>query len=252
MFIETHAHLEKEFYDDIKSVIEKSKEMGTCTIITAGTDAKTNIEALENAHTFARVYACVGIHPEYANDYQDEDVSILEEYLKDEKVLAIGEIGLDYHYEGYNKAKQIDLLEKQLALAEKLKMPVVIHSREAMEDTIKTLKKYQVKGVIHSFSGSKETAEIYLKMGYKLGINGVVTFKNAHIKEVIKALGIENFVLETDSPFLTPEPMRGKQNIPGNIKYIVEFLADYLGISPEDISKVTQKTTYEIFDKLPR
>lgn len=252
MIIDSHAHIEKEFYDNIEEVVAKSKDMGIDIIITAGTDAKTNIEAMENAHDYENIYACVGIHPEFANIYKKADVDILEEYLKDPKVIAIGEIGLDYHYDGYDKRRQIELLESQLVLAEKLNMPVVIHSREATEDTINTLKKYKVKGVIHSFSGSKETAEIYLKMGYKLGINGVVTFKNAHLKEVVKSLGIEHFLLETDSPFLAPEPFRGKQNIPGNIKYIVDFLEEYLEVPKAVIMEATRKSTYQIFDKLPR
>ena len=250
MFIDSHCHLEKEYYPDIDDVISASEELNVNLFITAGTNASTNKEALACAHNHEEVYACVGIHPEYQDNYTDEDIEKLKDYIKDDKVVAIGEIGLDYHYEGYDRAKQISLLEKQLNLAEEYSFPVVIHSRDATEDTITTLKKYNVKGVIHSFSGSKETAQIYIKMGYKLGINGVVTFKNAHIKEVIKELGIENFVLETDSPFLTPVPYRGYQNIPGNIKYIVDFLSEYLGISSEEIANITTKNVYRIFDKL--
>lgn len=250
MFIETHCHLDYEFYDDINSIVESSKEMGINTIITAGCDANSNKEALEKIEKFPSVYACVGIHPEYANDYQEVDVQLLKEYIKNPKVVALGEIGLDYHYEGYDKLKQIKLLEMQLDLAEKENMPVVIHSRDATEDTINVLKKYHLKGVIHSFSGSVETARIYIKMGYKLGINGVVTFKNAHIKEVIKTLGINHFVLETDSPFLTPEPYRGKLNNPGNIKYIAEFLSNYLNMDIDDIARITTQNAQAIFDKL--
>ncbi len=250
MFIDSHCHLEKEYYPDIDEVISTSKDLNVNLFITAGTNAKTNKEAMDCAHNHEEVYACVGVHPEYQDGYTDEDIEILKEYIKDDKVVAIGEIGLDYHYEGFDKNKQITLLEKQLKLAEEYNFPVVIHSRDATEDTITTLKKYNVKGVIHSFSGSKETAQIYIKMGYKLGINGVVTFKNAHIKEVIKDLGIENFVLETDSPYLTPVPFRGTQNIPGNIKYIVDFLSEYLGLSSEEIANITTKNTHRIFDKL--
>ena len=250
MFIDSHCHLEKEYYPDIDDVISASKDLNVNLFITAGTNASTNKEAIDCAHNHEEVYACVGIHPEYQDNYTDEDIEKLKDYIKDDKVVAIGEIGLDYHYEGYDRAKQIALLEKQLNLAEKYNFPVVIHSRDATEDTINTLKKYNVKGIIHSFSGSKETAQIYIKMGYKLGINGVVTFKNAHIKEVIKDLGIDNFVLETDSPFLTPVPYRGTQNIPGNIKYIVDFLSEYLGISSEEIANITTKNVYRIFDKL--
>ena len=250
MFIDSHCHLENEFYPDIDSVILKSKNLNVNTFITAGTDSKTNKEAISCAHNHDEVYACVGIHPEFQDTYTD--VEILKEYIKDEKVVAIGEIGLDYHYEGYNKEKQLKLFEKQLKLAEEYHMPVVIHSRDATEDTIKTLQKYHVKGTIHSFSGSKETAQIYIKMGFVLGINGVVTFKNAHVKEVIKELGLEHFILETDSPFLTPVPYRGEQNIPGNIKYIGDFLSSYLDLTSEEISQITTLNTYRIFDKLAK
>lgn len=252
MFIDTHCHIEKEYYEDIDKVINDSKDLGIDIIISAGTNSQTNEEAVRYALKYKEIYACVGIHPEFQDSYTDSDIEKLKEYLDNKKVLAIGEIGLDYHYEGYNKEKQIDLLEKQLKIAEEYNMPVVIHSREATEDTINTLKKYNVKGVIHSFSGSKETAEIYIKMGYKLGINGVVTFKNAHIKEVIKELGIEHFILETDSPFLTPVPFRGKQNIPGYVKYIVDFLVDYLSLPYAEISRITRHNTYEVFDKLDK
>ncbi len=250
MFIDSHCHLEDEYYQDIDKVLEDSKKMGITTFITAGTNGITNKEAIQKARNYKDIYACVGIHPEFQDNYTDEDLESLKEYIKNDKVVAIGEIGLDYHYEGYDKEKQINLLNKQLTIAQDYHMPVVIHSRDATEDTINVLKKYNLKGVIHSFSGSKESAQIYIKMGYKLGINGVVTFKNAHIKEVIKDLGLEHFILETDSPFLTPVPLRGTQNIPGNIKYVADFLSEYLGMSCEEISKITKENTYRIFDKL--
>ena len=250
MFIDTHCHLTKEFYSDIDKVIQDSKNLGIDTFITAGCNDAENKEILEIIHKYPEVYGVVGIHPEDEDNYTLKDIENLKEYLKDEKVLGIGEIGLDYHYEKYNKEKQILLFEEQLKIAEQYQVPVVIHSREATEDTINILKKYHVKGIIHSFSGSKETAQIYLKMGFKLGINGVVTFKNAHLKEVIKDLGIHNFVLETDSPFLTPVPFRGEQNIPGYIKYISEFLKDYLNVPLKDIQKITRENTYQIFDKM--
>ena len=175
MFIDSHCHLEDEYYQDIDKVLEDSKKMGITTFITAGTNGITNKEAIQKARNYKDIYACVGIHPEFQDNYTDEDLESLKEYIKNDKVVAIGEIGLDYHYEGYDKEKQINLLNKQLTIAQDYHMPVVIHSRDATEDTINVLKKYNLKGVIHSFSGSKESAQIYIKMGYKLGINGVVT-----------------------------------------------------------------------------
>ena len=249
MFIDTHAHLFKEYYDDINDVVQNAKESDINLIITAGVDNATNKEVLDTVK-IDEVYGCIGIHPEYANDYKNDDIFFIENNLSNSKIVAIGEIGLDYHYEGYNKERQIELFETQLALAEKYSIPVVIHSREATLDTINTLKKYKVTGVIHSFSGSKETAKEYIKMGFMLGINGVVTFKNAGIKDVIKELGLEHFVLETDSPYLTPVPYRGKTNYPAYVKNIAEFLSEYLCVSLNDISRITNTNVYSVFKNI--
>ena len=155
---------------------------------------------------------------------------------------------MDYYYTKETKEKQIEILRKQLSIAEKLKVPVVIHSREATKDTIDILKEYNVKGIIHSFSGSLETAKIYVKMGYKLGINGVVTFKNCNLKEVYKYLSPENIVLETDSPYLAPVPYRGKRNEPAYMIEVAKFMADIFNISLEELAKISNKNISEIFD----
>ena len=164
--------------------------------------------------------------------------------------MAIGEIGLDYHYTKDNKEKQIELLRDQLKIAEEFDLPVIIHSREATEDTINVLKDYSVKGVIHSFSGSLETARIYIKMGYLLGINGVVTFKNSKLKNIIKEVGLENIVLETDSPYLTPEPYRGKTNGPEHIFDIALYLAHLFNVSLEDVAKITNNNVKKMYKKM--
>ena len=249
MLIDTHAHLFNEYYNDIINIIKISNEKGVDIIINAGCDQSSNEEVL-NSISINNIYGSIGIHPEYADSYSDADLKFIEDNLNNKKIVSIGEIGLDYHYEGFNKEKQIELFEKQLSMAEKYNMPVTIHSREATMDMINTLKKYKVTGVIHSFSGSIETAREYIKMGYKLGINGVVTFKNAGIKDVIKSLGISHFVLETDSPYLTPVPFRGMQNNPGYVKVIAEFLSDYIGISPEDICSITNNNVREIYPRI--
>lgn len=249
MFVDTHAHVYSEYYDNIEDVLKESSFCGIEYIINSGVDYKTNVELLDLCKKYNRMFITLGIHPESANDYQEKDITFIENNLTNLKVVAIGEIGLDYHYEGYDKEKQIDLFRKQLKIAEKFNLPVVVHSRDATQDTINILKEYKVKGVIHSFSGPTEVAQEYIRMGFKLGINGVITFKNAHIKEVVKSLGLENFILETDSPYLTPVPLRGQKNFPGNIKYIVSFLEDYLGIPFEEISIITNKNILMIFDK---
>lgn len=249
MFVDTHAHIYSEYYDDISLVLESSKDCRIDKVISSGVDNITNMELIKLSKKYDNMFITLGIHPESANDYLPSDLEFIQKNINNGKVIAIGEIGLDYHYDGYNKEKQIDLFKKQLNIAQNNNLPVVIHSREATQDTIAILKKYNLKGIIHSFSGSKEVAKEYISLGYKLGINGVVTFKNAHIKEVIKEIGIEHFVLETDSPYLTPEPLRGKKNFPGNIKYIVDFLSNYLNVDIDTISKITNDNIKSIFDK---
>ena len=249
MLIDTHAHIYKEYYENIDDIITEATTNGIQYIFNAGINFETNKEILETSERYNNVYISLGIHPECVNDYKLEDLLHIENNLSHTKVIAIGEIGLDYHYENYNKEKQIELFIKQLEMAQKYNFPVIIHSREATNDTLNILKKYRLKGIIHSFSGSMETAKEYIKLGYKLGINGVVTFKNAHIKEVIRELGIENFVLETDSPYLTPVPYRGNKNYPTHIKTIAEFLSEYLNIGIEDISLITERNIRSIFDK---
>ncbi len=247
MFCDTHCHLFKEYYEDIDTIIKNASLNQVNRMINAGCDAKSNIEVLDSLK-HKEVYGALGIHPEDVLNYQEEDLKFIEEHLNHEKIIAIGEIGLDYHYGKENREEQLKLFERQLALAEKYQMPVVIHSREATEDTIELLKKYNVKGVIHSFSGSLEIATIYIKMGFLLGINGVITFKNCRLKEVIEKIDVHNIVLETDSPYLTPVPFRGEKNDPSKIKTIAEFVANLKKISKEELVKKTNENIAQIFD----
>ena len=249
MFTDTHCHLYGEYYEDISSVIQKAEEVGISRFFVAGCNQKSNEEVLNVIHTYSNVYGCLGIHPEEVELYTEEDLEFLENNLLDEKVIAIGEIGLDYHYTKVNKEKQKQLFGRQLELAQEYHLPVVIHSREATEDTIAMLKKYpNVKGVIHSFSGSAETARIYIKMGYKLGINGVVTFKNSHLKDAVLEV-LDSIVFETDSPYLTPHPFRGTKNEPKYVFNIATFVSEISGKSLEELSEITNKNIKEIFDK---
>ena len=248
MFTDTHCHIYKEYYENIEEVLKNAKKSNVNRMINNGCDKKSNEEVLELTKNYENIYGAIGIHPENIEEYKEEDLKWIEENLKQSKIIAIGEIGLDYHYTKENKTEQIKLLERQLKIAEQYHLPVIIHSREATEDTINTLKKYKVTGVIHSFSGSLETAKIYIKMGYLLGINGVITFKNSKLKEVIKEIPLENIILETDSPYLTPEPFRGKKNEPARIKEIAEFICDLKGISLEDLTTITNHNIKRIFD----
>ena len=196
------------------------------------------------------MYGAIGIHPEDVDGYSLDDIKFIENNISNKKIVAIGEIGLDYHYTKENKDEQIKLFEMQLSLAQKYDIPVIVHSRDATEDTINSLKKFNCKGVIHSFSGSLETARIYIKMGYMIGVNGVITFKNSKIKDVIKEVGFEHIVLETDSPYLTPEPFRGKQNNPGHVLEVAKFVANLYGISLEELAVQTNKNVTNMYKKM--
>ena len=194
------------------------------------------------------MYGSLGIHPESADTYTDDDLHFIEEHINDLKVVAIGEIGLDYYWTKDNKEKQKELFEYQLKLAERVNKPVIIHSREATQDTIDILKKYNVRGVIHSFSGSYETACIYIKMGFLLGINGVITFKNCNLKDVVSKLDLTNILLETDSPYLTPVPYRGKRNDSSHIIDIAKFICELKGCTMEELAKETNGNISRCFD----
>lgn len=248
MFIDTHCHIFDEYYEDIDSIKELMDTNGIYAVINNGTDMKSNKEVLNKISKYDWMYGAIGIHPECVDNYEEEDIEFILEHLNEKKVVAIGEIGLDYYYSKENKEKQIKLFEKQLSIAEKYNKPVIIHSREATLDTIECLKKYKVKGVIHSFSGSLETANIYIKMGFALGINGVITFKNCNLKEVIDKIDIDHIILETDSPYLTPVPFRGKQNNPSHVLEIAQFIGDLKGIDKEELSSKIKKNVGRIFD----
>lgn len=248
MFTDTHCHIYKEYYENINEILESAKSVGINRIINNGCDTKSNYEVINLCNKYENVYGAIGIHPENVESYSNDDLKYIEENLNHQKIIASGEIGLDYHYTKDNKEKQIELFERQLKIAETNNLPVIIHSREATEDTINCIKKYKVKGVIHSFSGSIETAKIYIKMGFILGINGVITFKNSKLKEVIKELDLKDIIFETDSPFLTPEPFRGKKNEPARIINIAEFICDLKGISKSQASIITNENISRIFD----
>ncbi len=248
MFTDTHCHLYKEYYDDLDEIIKKINDNQVNRVINNGCDDKSNKEVLELLGKYNCMYGAIGIHPESADTYTEEDLKFIEEHINDDKVVAIGEIGLDYYWTKDNKEKQKELFEYQLKLAERVNKPVIIHSREATQDTIDILGKYNVTGVIHSFSGSYETACIYIKMGFLLGINGVITFKNCNLKDVVAKLDLGNIILETDSPYLTPVPYRGKKNDSSHIIDIAKFICDIKGCSMEELSKETNGNISRCFD----
>ena len=250
MYIDTHCHLSKEDYDDIDLVIKENRENGISKIIISGCTKESIIESLKLADKYEDVYLTIGYHPSEVNEIKAEDIDLLEKQIKsNSKVVGIGEIGLDYHYGKEDVELQKELFRKQMKLAEKLNLAVVIHSRDATEDTINILKEFpNVKGDIHCFSGSVETANIYISMGYKIGIGGVVTFKNSNLYKVIEEIGLKNIILETDAPYLAPVPVRGKQNSSKYIPYIGKKIAEILQIKEDLVAKETSKNALSLFD----
>ena len=250
MFIDTHCHLSIEDYDDIDLVMNDNRDNGIDKIIVSGCDKKSIKEAVELSKKYDDMYLTLGFHPSEASTITDEDLLELENIINSNpKVVGIGEIGLDYHYGKEDIDLQKKLFRKQMEMAKKLSLPVVIHSRDATADTIEILKEYpEVIGDIHCFSGSVEVANIYVSMGYKLGIGGVVTFKNSNLFKVVEAVGLDNILFETDAPYLTPEPYRGKKNSSKYIPYIAKSVSQILNISLDEVSQKVLENTISLFD----
>lgn len=249
MFIDTHCHIFSEYYDDIDKVISECRDNNIDKIIVNGSNIKSNIGVMELANKYDIVYAAIGFHPTELDDFKEEYFRFLEENINNSKVVAIGEIGLDYHYDNTDKEKQIMVFRRQLDIANKYNKPIIVHSRDSIQDTYNILKQYKVKGSIHCFSGSVEMAREFIKLGYKLGIGGIITYKNAKtIKEVVRDIDLSYILLETDSPYLTPSPYKGESNSPKYIPLIAEAIADIKDVSIVDISRVTTANAEAIFD----
>ena len=249
MLVDTHCHLFSEYYDDIDEVIERAKLSGVNFIIVNGVDRRTNEEVLKLVKKYDIVYGALGIQPEEIDKVQVDDLLFIEEYINDDKIVAVGEIGLDYHYE-CDKEKQLDIFKKQLDIAAKYNKPVIIHSRDCIQETYNILKGYKLKGIMHCYSGSVEMAREFNKIGYLIGVGGIVTFKNAvKLVEVVKTIGLENIVVETDSPYLSPEPYRGKRNEPKNIKVIMEKICDIKGMDYKELCDCVNSNIMGLFDK---
>ncbi len=246
--VDTHCHLDNEKFDlDRAEVIERIKDkLEFCVNI--GYDLKSSKKSLELAKEYSFIYAVVGVHPIDIAEYNDELEKELEIIAKDSKVVAIGEIGLDYHWMTEPKEVQQDRFRKQLELAKRVNKPVVIHTRDAMEDTVNILKEYpEIGGVIHCYPGSLETAKVLVDRFY-LGIGGTLTFKNAKkTVEVVKEIPLDRIVIETDCPYLTPEPFRGKRNEPIYVEYVAEKIAQIKEISVEEVVKVTTENAKKLY-----
>ena len=249
MLVDTHCHLFKDYYDDIDEILQNALKHGVGAVIVNGTNRHDNKEVLELVSKYDMVYGALGIQPEEIADDYEETLKFIEKHIMDDKIVAVGEIGLDYHYE-CDKELQKRVFRKQLDIAQKYNKPVIIHSRDCIQDTYNILKEYHVKGIMHCYSGSVETAREFNKLGFYLGIGGISTFKNAsRIVDVIKNISMEYIVLETDSPYLSPEPYRGKRNEPANVSIVFKKICELKGLDEEDVESAIDANICSLFDK---
>ena len=250
--IDSHAHIDFDSFDeDLDKVLERAGEAGVCKIVCAGTTVEGSISSHEMALKYPHIYSSAGVHPHEACDVNDESYEKIKTLAKNDKVVAIGEVGLDYHYEHSPKEIQQEVFTRFISLAKETHLPLIIHTREAEEDTLKLLKENkagEAGGVIHCFSGSLDMAKECIKMGFYISIPGIVTFKKAaNLEEIVKHVPIERMLIETDAPYLAPIPYRGKRNEPAYVKYVAERVAEIKGLSFEDVARITTLNAEELF-----
>lgn len=252
MIFDSHAHYDDEqFNDDREKVIKEIQEKGVIGVLNCGSDLRGTNMSFELANKYDFIYAAVGIHPSYADIVDEKLIEHLKEMCKNPKVKAIGEIGLDYYWdENPDKEIQKKAFRMQMELAKELNMPVVIHDRDAHKDTLDIMKEYpEVKGVVHCFSGSVEFAKECLKLGYYIGVTGVVTFKNAKVvKEVVKNVPIDRLLVETDCPYMAPTPHRGERNQSNFIEFMIKQIMELKNLSQEEVENNTIKNTKTLFN----
>lgn len=249
MMIDTHCHLSKADYNNLDEVINK---MDKNIMIASGSTQLSNEEVLKLCHEHKNIYGTIGIHPNELNGLNQGTYDFLENHIADPKIVGIGEIGLDYHWFSDNKDAQKEAFIKQVAIAKKHKKSFVIHSRDANDDVYKILKDNYypgMKAVMHCYSGNLELANELIKLNVKLGISGVITFKNADkLRDVVKNIGLEHLLLETDSPYLSPEPYRGQKNEPINLFLIAQKVAEIKGLSVDEVIEITTANAISQFD----
>lgn len=249
--IDSHAHLDEERFDEDRDEFIKSlKENAISYVINPSSDMETSRRVVELSNKYENIFAAVGIHPHDAEGFKEDDLDELRELSKDERVVAIGEIGLDYYYDNSPRDIQKEVFRKQLELSHELDLPVIIHTRDAMGDTYDILKEFEgrVRGVMHCYTGSVEMAEKFMKLGFYISIAGPVTFKNAvNVREMAKQIPLERLLIETDSPYLAPVPNRGKRNDPTNVRYVADMLANLKEIQIDKIIEHSRENTVELF-----
>lgn len=251
MIFDSHAHYDAEqFHEDRDQLLASMPEQGVGTIINSAANWESVTEVVKLAERYPFVYAAVGIHPDEIGCLDEDKFLCLKTQCQKEKVVAVGEIGLDYYWDNESHDLQKKWFIRQLQLARELSLPVVIHSREAAADTLEIMKEHArgLQGVIHCFSYSLEHAREYLKMGFYIGVGGVVTFRNSKkLKEIVKEIPLERILLETDCPYLAPTPYRGKRNSSSYLVYVAEEIAQLKGISYEEVIRQTEQNGKELF-----
>lgn len=250
LIFDTHAHYDDKSFDkDRAEVLDTLPQKDVFAVVNAGADIESSVKSIEISKEYNYVYASVGIHPENIPDEKCDYINILENLLKNEKVVAVGEVGLDYHYSKDRKKEQLKLFEDQIILAIKHNLPVIVHDREAHRDTMDLLKKYNPKGIVHCFSGSVEMAKEVIKLGMYIGIGGLITFKNAKTAvSVVENIPLSSIVLETDAPYMTPVPFRGTRCNSSHIKYTAEKIAEIKKINVDEVLKITKENACKIFN----
>jgi TatD DNase family protein len=252
MLIDSHAHLEMpEFKRDLETVIQRAKGSGVEYIFTVGTEKKDWKRALEIANLHPSIYAILGVHPHNAKEIDNPTYPMLKELCKNGKVRAYGEIGLDFFRNLSPRDVQLKRFREQIGLAKELSLPIVVHDREAHQETLETLKSEKAEecgGIIHCFSGDYEMAKVCIEMGFYISIPGSITFKNAEsFREIVKKIPLESLLVETDAPFLTPEPFRGKRNEPSYVRYTAQKVAEIKKVSFEKVAEVTTENAMRVY-----
>ena len=256
MIFETHAHYDdSRFDDDREELLKKVHDSGVSPIINVGASIESTGTTLELAKTHDYIYAAVGVHPSDISGLNEDSFEWLREQTNYAKTVAIGEIGLDYYWDKEPEVQEAQRywFGRQLDLAKETGLPVIIHSRDAAEDTMQVMKEHkaqEIPGVIHCYSYSRELAGEFVKMGYFIGVGGVVTFKNARkLVETVETIPMEHILLETDCPYMAPEPHRGSRNDSSNIPFVIEKIAQIKGISAAEVERITEENAYRLFTR---